>query len=137
VIGATTRPDMLDSALLRPGRFDRILLAQNPSDEGRQEIFKIHTKNMPLAKDVKLKELVRKTHGFVGADIEALVREAAMLALRNNIDSKEVSMKNFEDALKKVSASVTPADINKYKKIETEYLRSAKAALESPIGYLG
>jgi transitional endoplasmic reticulum ATPase len=137
VIGATNRPDMLDSALLRPGRFDRILLAQNPSDEGRQEIFKIHTKNMPLAKDVKLKELVRKTHGFVGADIEALVREAAMLALRNNIDSKEVSMKNFEDALKKVSASVTPADINKYKKIETEYLRSAKAALESPIGYLG
>ena len=137
VIGATNRPDMLDSALLRPGRFDRILLTPSPVKEGREEIFKIHTKNMPLAKDVKVNEILNKTDGFVGADMEALVREAAMLALRTNIDSKEVKMKNFEDALKKVSASVTPADLNKYKKIESDYLRSAKAAIEHPVGYLG
>ncbi len=137
VIGATNRPDMLDSALLRPGRFDRILLTPAPGKEGREEIFKIHTKNMPLARDVSINKILDKTEGFVGADMEALIRESAMLALRENIDSKEVKMKHFEDALKKVSASVTKSDSDKYKKIEQEYLRSAKAALETPASYLG
>jgi transitional endoplasmic reticulum ATPase len=139
VIGATNRPDMLDSALLRPGRFDRILLVTSPEAEGREKIIKIHTKNMPLAKDVNIKKLVERTEGYVGADIESLVREAAMLALRDNIESSEVSMKYFEEALKKVSASVTPNDLTKYKRIEQEYLKSAKAALDSPSseGYLG
>lgn len=137
VIGATNRPDMLDSALLRPGRFDRILLTPAPSKEGREEIFKIHTKNMPLAKDVNVNKILDKTDGFVGADIEALIREAAMLALRENIESKEVRMKHFENALTKVRASVTKGDLEKYKRIEEDYLKSAKAALESPVSYLG
>ena len=137
VIGATNRPDMLDSALLRPGRFDRILLAGAPSKEGREQIFKIHTKNMPLAKDVKVNKILEQTEGYVGADVESLVREAAMLALRENIESKEVKMKHFEDALKKVGASVTRGDMDRYRKIETEYLKSAKAALEVPSAYLG
>jgi len=137
VIGATNRPDMLDSALLRPGRFDRILLTPAPTEEGRKQIFKIHTKNMPLAKDVRVNQIIEKTSGFVGADMEALVREAAMLALRKDIDSKEVKMENFNDALKKMSASVTKSDNEKYKRIEQEYLRSAKASLEQPVGYLG
>jgi len=138
VIGATNRPDMLDSALLRPGRFDRILLCGVPEKEGRLQIFKIHTKNMPLAEDVNLNELVEKTEGYVGADIESLVREAAMLSLRENIKAKEVKMKHFEEALKKVGPSVTKADMDKYRRIETEYLRSAKAALERPAtAYLG
>ena len=92
---------------------------------------------MPLAKDVKISKLMEETEGFVGADIESLVREAAMLALRENINVGEVSMKNFEDALKKVSASVTKGDIDKYRRIESEYLRSAKAALEKNVEYLG
>jgi transitional endoplasmic reticulum ATPase len=138
VVAATNRPDMLDSALLRPGRFDRILLVGAPSKEGREMIFKIHTKNMPLAKDVNLKKILDHTEGYVGADIESLVREAAMLALRENIDAKEVSMKYFEEATKKVGASVTKGDIDRYRKIETEYLKSAKAALEAPnTSYLG
>jgi len=137
VIGATNRPDMLDSALLRPGRFDRILLTTSPSKEGREEIFKIHTKNMPLAKDVKIKKIIDQTEGFVGADMEAFVREAAMLALRSNMDSKEVKMKYFEEALKKTSASVSKTDVEKYKRIEQQYLKSAKSAVETPIGYLG
>ncbi len=137
VIGATNRPDMLDSALLRPGRFDRVLLTTAPTKEGREEIFNIHTKNMPLAKDVKIKKIIEQTEGFVGADIEALVREAAMLALRSNMDSKEVKMKYFEDALKKTSASVSKSAIDKYKRIEQQYLKSAKSAVESPIGYFG
>jgi len=137
VIGATNRPDMLDGALLRPGRFDRILLTPTPEKEGRQEIFKIHTKNMPLAKDVKVKKIIEQTEGFVGADIEAFVREAAMLALRENIDSKEVKMKHFDDALKKVSSSVSKLDMDKYRRIETDYLRSAKVALERSAEYFG
>ena len=138
VIGATNRPDMLDTALLRPGRFDRILLVGAPDKDGREKVFRIHTKNMPLAKDVDVKEIINKTEGYVGADIESLAREAAMLALRENIDTKEVKMKHFEKALEKVKASVSKGDLEKYKRIETDYLRSAKAALEAaPVNYLG
>jgi transitional endoplasmic reticulum ATPase len=138
VIGATNRPDMLDSALLRPGRFDRILLTPAPTREGRAEVLKIHTKNMPLSKDVRMDKIIDNTEGFVGADMESLVREAAMLALREDIESNEVKMKHFEEALKKVGASVTKSDNDKYKKIETEYLRNAKAAIASkPAEYLG
>lgn len=186
VIAATNRPDMLDSALLRPGRFDRILLVGSPEKEGRAKIFRIHTKNMPikLSKEeltnldnkykniefdtnilktnlnepikeqntpkkerIKFNELPEKeklihhlseqTEGYVGADIESLVREAAMLALRDDIESKEVEMKYFDEAIKKVAASVTRSDMDRYRKIETEYLRSAKAALEIPKSYLG
>ncbi|MGV8151991.1 MAG: CDC48 family AAA ATPase [Candidatus Nanoarchaeia archaeon] len=137
VIGATNRPDMLDSALLRPGRFDRILLIGGPEKEGREQILKIHTKNMPLSKDVSIKEIIEKTDGYVGADMEALVREAAMLALREDMSSKEVKMKHFEAAMEKVKASVSKGDIERYKRIEENYLRSAKAALEAPAAYLG
>jgi transitional endoplasmic reticulum ATPase len=137
VIAATNRPDMLDSALLRPGRFDRILLVGSPEREGREQIIKIHTKDVPRAKDVNLKRLIDQTEGYTGADVESFVREAVMLALRENIASKEVSSKHFEEALKKVSPSVTKADMDRYRKIETDYLRSAKAALENQSAYLG
>jgi transitional endoplasmic reticulum ATPase len=137
VIAATNRPDMLDSALLRPGRFDRILLVGSPEREGREQIMKIHTKEVPLAKNVNLNKLIDQTEGYTGADVESFVREAVMLALRENIASKEVSLKHFEEALKKVSPSVTKADMDRYRKIETDYLRSAKAALENQSAYLG
>ena len=139
VIAATNRPDMLDSALLRPGRFDRILLVGSPDKKGREQIFKIHTKNMPLSKDFNIEKMLDQTEGYVGADIESVVREAGMLTLRENIDNKEVKMKHFEEALKKVGPSVTKTDMDRYRKIETEYLKSAKSALEvRPQGaYLG
>jgi len=137
VIGATNRPDMLDSALMRPGRFDRIIYTPVPDKKSRLEIFKIHTKGMPLAKDVSIEFFAEKTEGFVGADIEALCREAAMLALRDNMGVKEVRKKYFEEAMKKVSPSVTENDSKKYKEIETNYFRSAKAALEKPLSYMG
>jgi len=132
VIGATNRPDMLDPGLLRPGRFDRILLVNAPSEEGRLEILKIHTKKMPLAKDVNIKELVKKTIGFTGADIEALVREAGMLALREDIKSEKVKKKHFVEALKKIKPSVSDSMIKIYKKMEESYLKSAKSAVEAP-----
>ncbi|MEM0330496.1 MAG: AAA family ATPase, partial [Archaeoglobaceae archaeon] len=81
VIGATNRPDILDPALLRPGRFDRLVYVKPPDRKSRLSIFRIHTKNMPLAEDVDLEELAEITEGYVGADIEAICREAVMLAL--------------------------------------------------------
>jgi SpoVK/Ycf46/Vps4 family AAA+-type ATPase len=132
VIGATNRPDMLDSALLRPGRFDRIISTNVPDKQGRLAILKIHTKNMPLAKDIDLEKLAEKTEGYVGADLEGLAREAGMLALREDINCKEVKKKHFEEAMKKVSPSVTADDIKRYKSIESGYLKSARAALDMP-----
>jgi len=129
VVGATNRPDMLDTALMRPGRFDRIVYVSVPEKEGREAILKIHTKNMPLDKSVSLKKLAEETDGYTGADIESLVREAAMLALRENIDTKKVTNKHFSDAMNKVPASVSKADSERYRQIEQKYLRSAKAAL--------
>ena len=137
VIGATNRPDILDPAILRPGRFDKILLVNPPSKEGRLEIFKIHTKNMPLAKDVKIEELADKTDGYVGADIEALCREAALTSLRKNPNAKEVSKEDFETAMRKIKPSVSREMMEKYRRIEEDYLKSAKAALEKPVAYFG
>jgi len=82
VIAATNRPNDIDPALRRPGRFDREIEVPVPDRNGRLEILKIHTRNMPLAKDVNLEEIADKTHGFVGADLMALCKEAAMSALR-------------------------------------------------------
>jgi len=118
VIGATNKPDMLDPALLRPGRFDRLLLTPAPDKKSRFEIFKIHTKEMPLGKDVSLEELAEKTDGFSGADIEGLCREAAMLALRSDIKANKVNKTNFENAMKGMNASITKELINYYKKLK-------------------
>ena len=136
VIAATNRPDLLDSALLRPGRFDRILLVNVPDKKARLEILKIHTKDMPFAKDVEIDAIAGKTEGYVGADLESVVREAAMLALREDIETKKVKKKHFEEALKKVKPSVSKGDIDKYRKIEENYLKSAKAAIDKT-PYLG
>ncbi len=138
VIGATNRPDMLDTALLRPGRFDRIVYVNVPDKTGREAILKIHTKKMPIDnKEALIKDLADKTDGYTGADIESLAREAAMLALRKNIDVKKVTKEDFEHAMDKVRPSVTKSDIESYKKIEQQYLRSAKAALSEKIRYAG
>jgi len=136
VIGATNRPDMLDPALLRPGRFDRIISTSTPNKQNRLDIFKIHTKKMPLTKDVNLASFAEKTEGYTGADIEAVCREAAMLALREDINADKVKKKHFDAAFDKVRPSVTQDDIKKYKEIEVDYLRKARAALERP-SYMG
>jgi len=107
VIAATNRPDLIDSALLRPGRFDRLVLVPAPDKKARLEIFKIHTKGMPLAKDVDFEALAAETEGYAGSDIAALCREAAMLVLRKDKKSKEVQMKYFIDAKQRVKPSIT------------------------------
>jgi len=137
VIGATNRPDMLDPGLLRPGRFDKVLLVGAPKEEGRHQILKIHTKNMPLARDVVLEDFAKKTIGFTGADIEAFVREAAMIALRESKEAKQVRNKHFNEALKKIKPSVSKPILEVYKKIEDNFLKSAKAAVPVEGSYLG
>jgi transitional endoplasmic reticulum ATPase len=126
VIGATNRPDILDPGLLRPGRFDRLLLIRAPDEESRFEILKIHTKGMPLTKDVSLEQLAKECEGYSGADIEALCREAAMIALRDNIKAKDISRKHFLQALKSIRPSITQ-DLTKYYERVAEDLNSAMA----------
>jgi transitional endoplasmic reticulum ATPase len=120
VIGATNRPDIIDPGLLRPGRFDRLLLIPAPDSVSRLEIFKIHTKDMPLAKDVSLDDLSEKTVGFSGADIDALCREAAMTALRDDINSKEVRKVHFERAMAEARGSLTDDVVKYYKKVKDD-----------------
>jgi len=118
VIAATNRPDLLDPALLRPGRFDRIIKVPPPDRKARLEILKIHTRKVPLAPDVDLEKLADMTNGFTGADLEALVREAVMLALREKLEAREVSMKYFLEALKVVKPSLSEDVMEKYQSIE-------------------
>ena len=188
VIAATNRPDMIDPALLRPGRFDRLLFVGAPDKKERLEILKIHTKNMPLNvdkreskemekqlkeedlkiiskmasdeaisqeeanklnknqkkpkklsdKDMLLYYIAEKTEGYTGADLEAIAREAGLLALRADIKSKTIKKKFFDEALKKVRASVSKELLAKYKSVEENYLRQAKAAITKEIpSYMG
>jgi transitional endoplasmic reticulum ATPase len=120
VIGATNRPDLLDPALLRPGRFDRIIYVPPPDLKARYEILKIHTRKIPLAEDVDLVELSRKTEGYSGADLEALVREAVMLALREDIKPRPIEFKYFIKAMEYVKPSLTRERLESYEKIQEE-----------------
>jgi transitional endoplasmic reticulum ATPase len=133
VVATTNRPDILDPALLRPGRFDRLIYVPAPDEKTRLEIFKIHTKNMPL-KGVKLDKLAKETEGYSGADIEALSREAAMFALREDQKAKEVTTKHFEQALKKVRPSITEDMFKKYQKA-VDNLK--KTEIEDAARYIG
>ncbi len=108
IIAASNRPDIVDPAVLRPGRFDRLIYVPEPDEKARLEIFKIYTKDMPIAKDIDLAELARKTKSYSGADIDAVCREAAMNALRRDINSKKVAVANFQMALEKIGPTISP-----------------------------
>ncbi|MEM1953136.1 MAG: CDC48 family AAA ATPase [Candidatus Caldarchaeum sp.] len=124
VMGATNRPDILDPALLRPGRFDRVLYVPPPDKAARLAIFKIHTREMPLDKDVDLEQLAAITEGYTGADIEAIVREAAILAARENINAQVVSLRHFEKALAKIKPSVGAEEKAEYDRIVSNFRKS-------------
>ena len=104
IMAATNRPDILDPALLRPGRFDRQIVVGAPDVKGREAIFKVHSKNKPLADDVKIEVLARRTPGFTPADIENLMNEAAILTARKR--EKKIHMETIEEAITKVIAGV-------------------------------
>ena len=133
IIGATNRPDIIDAALLRPGRFDRLLYVPPPDKEARIQIFKIHTSKKPLAEDVNIDTLASETEGYTGADIAALASAAVMLALREHIDKYKdpkkadlakgelkIHMKNFEEAMKKIRP-LSKHEIETYKNISEQF----------------
>jgi transitional endoplasmic reticulum ATPase len=123
VIGATNRPDLLDPALLRPGRFDRVIYVPPPDTKARYEILKIHTRKIPLAEDVNLVELAKITEGYSGADLEALVREAVMLALREDIRPRPIGVKYFTKAMEYAKPSLTKERLESYEKVQEELTR--------------
>jgi transitional endoplasmic reticulum ATPase len=139
VLAATNRPDMLDPALLRPGRLERQILVPAPDEETRLKILQIHTKDMPL-KGVDLKKLAKLTENYSGADLEALCREAAITALRENKKAKEVTMKHFQKALKKVAPSLNDKIIEFYKRFEERFRRKVmekEKPEEKELSYVG
>ncbi len=121
IIAATNRPDLIDLGLLREGRFDRHIYVPVPKKEDRIKIFELHTKGMPLAKDVDLEEIVDKTENYTGADIAGICREAAMFSLREDIKAKEVRMEHFKAALEKVGPTVTDEIKKFYERIQDSF----------------
>ncbi|KAL6868088.1 hypothetical protein ACP4OV_014933 [Aristida adscensionis] len=119
VIAATNRPDKIDPALLRPGRFDRLLDVQPPDEADREDIFRIHTRCMPCSLDVNLNELARLTEGYTGADIKLVCRESAVAALNENFDIPEVAIRHFKAALNRIK----PADLRFYQELAAQFRR--------------
>jgi transitional endoplasmic reticulum ATPase len=130
VIGVTNRPDLLDLSLLRPGRFDLILYAPTPNEIARFEILRITTSRMPLNKDVSLEEIAGKTKGYSGADIESVVREVGIAALKRNLDEPIACRNDFEYALTKVTASITQDVETWYKAIQEKMANRLPKRLE-------
>ncbi|MES2119683.1 MAG: CDC48 family AAA ATPase [Pseudomonadota bacterium] len=133
VIGASNRPMLIDPALLRPGRFDELIYVGTPDTAGRRRILAIHTRKMPLADDVDLESLAKRTDRFTGADLEDLVRRAGLTALRGGLDAKKVSKDDFETALKETRASVTPEMLEEYGRIQ----ETLKSEATRPLGGIG
>jgi transitional endoplasmic reticulum ATPase len=131
VIGATNRPDIIDPGLLRAGRFDRLIKVGAPDEDARHAILKVHAAKMPLGKDVDLKDLAKLTKGYVGADLEALCREAAMIALREDRKSRAISKNHFEEALRSVRSSVTDEVIKYYDRLAEQLGQTAIKKIQS------
>ena len=135
VVGATNRPDMVDPALLRTGRFDRILLVPAPDRAARFEVLKVHTKEMPL-EGVDLEELAEELDGYTGADIEGLCREAAMIALRLSSGASKVTMAHFQEAIKAVHPSLDEDTVKFYEGLgKTMERGTARRQREEVLGY--
>ncbi len=117
VIAATNRPDLIDPALLRPGRIDRSIEVEVPDVEARKKIFEVHTRDMPVSSDIELEDLAEMADGYVGSDIEAVCREAGMIALRGDPDTEEVKMADFEEAFDKVNPTATEENIQHYRQM--------------------
>jgi transitional endoplasmic reticulum ATPase len=130
VIGATNRPDIIDPALLRPGRFDEIILVPVPDRGARREIFKVHMRQMPVADDVMLNELVDRTDNFTGADIASVCKKAGRLALREDLNAVVVRRKHFMEALKLTESSVTEEMVRYYQNIGGELKRKSAREIE-------
>ncbi|KFK34909.1 hypothetical protein AALP_AA5G209400 [Arabis alpina] len=119
VIAATNRPDKIDSALLRPGRFDRLLYVGPPNEADREAILKIHLRKIPCSSDICLKELASITKGYTGADISLICREAAIAALEESLEAEEISMRHLKAAI----SQIEPTDVQSYKALSEKFQR--------------
>jgi transitional endoplasmic reticulum ATPase len=128
VIAATNRPDILDPAMLRPGRFDRLIYVPPPDEESRLEILKIYTKEMPLADEVDVPALAREAKGYSGADLAALCREAGMQVLRRGADSPHVTTADFKQAMDTIGPTITPEMENWYRGVSKQFRKPIPAA---------
>jgi len=135
VVAATNRPDIVDPALLRSGRFDRLLMIGPPDREGRIEVLRIHASRIPNSDEVSLEELAELTEGYVGSDLAALCREAVLLALREDPQASVVEMRHYHDALKRVRPSVEESMITYYERINERFKGGVKVEQGSLIGY--
>ncbi|TFF94388.1 AAA family ATPase, partial [Candidatus Thorarchaeota archaeon] len=137
VIGATNRADIVDPAVLRPGRFDSVVFVPPPEVEARKEILKVHTRDMPLTDDINIEKLAEMTEGYSGADIEGLCREAAMAAVREDWKAKPVSMKDFESAMEEIRPSISEEDLKRYQG-QAELVKRRKPRKDAEIlpGYM-
>ncbi|MFZ0698799.1 MAG: CDC48 family AAA ATPase [Thermoplasmata archaeon] len=134
VLAATNRPDIIDEALLRTGRFDHLLYVGPPDGAGRLEILKVHTRKMPLAHDVDLDQLAARTDGFVGSDLAALCREAGLEAIRENVKATKVGMAQFDAALRRMHPSCDAESLRFYEEFSRHLLRErATRRKEEPI----
>ncbi len=134
VIGATNRPNLIDPALLRPGRFDELIYVGVPDKAGRARILGIQSAKMPLADDVDLTVIAERTDHFTGADLEDVVRRAGLIALRASLDARTVTMANFEEALTESRASVTPEMEEEYRAMSARLKQDAVAI--QPLGFI-
>ncbi len=134
VIGATNRPNLIDPALLRPGRFDELIYVGVPDAAGRERILRIQTEKMPLASDVDLKAIAEQTERYTGADLEDVVRRAGLVALRQSLQTKEVTQAHFEEALADSRATVTPEMENEYQAMSGRLKQQASAI--QPLGFI-
>ncbi|MFP4188341.1 MAG: CDC48 family AAA ATPase, partial [Halobacteriales archaeon] len=121
VVAATNRPDMIDPALLRSGRFDRLVLLGAPDEDERREILDIHTRDVPLDDNVNLDEIAEITEGYVGSDLETIAREAALIALREDEDAETVKMPHVREALDKVRPTITDDIMEYYEEMREEF----------------
>jgi len=120
IVASTNRPDIIDYALLRPGRFDKLIHVTAPDAKSRLKILKVQTKKMPLGDDVNLEEIANKTEWYSGADLENLCREAAMIAINEDINTQKVEMRHFQEALKEIKPSLSLEIIRDYDKFADE-----------------
>ncbi len=134
VIGATNRPNLIDPALLRPGRFDELIYVGVPDKAGRERILRIQTEKMPLADDVDLAVLADRTERYTGADLEDVVRRAGLVALRQSLETKQVTMAHFDEALADSRATVTPEMEEEYQAMSGRLKQQASAI--QPIGFI-
>jgi AAA family ATPase len=120
VVAATNRPDMIDRALLRPGRLDRLFYVPLPDDQTRRKVFEVHTRGKPLSEDVDLDDLVARTSGYSGAEVAAVCNEAALKALEEDLESAFVSTRHFERSLEVVKPRITPDLLAVYSRFQNQ-----------------